>query len=192
MQATLEKAILLPCGCDGDVLSRRSCGFQKFHVTSGTSGPCRNRLGLRTSTGPATHISRIPTCAFCFRHSSGRSFFMFRKTLLPEKGPWTTLLVASAALGLACYYAHARQPTTESDLKPSQVDEQQCQDTPASDIDRFPNTMDAEERAYHERFMREAIAMVNHTRHTLFAGLTVHSHGTMLTHPLIGRTCTEE
>ncbi|KAH7380630.1 cytidine deaminase-like protein [Pyrenochaeta sp. MPI-SDFR-AT-0127] len=84
---------------------------------------------------------------------------MFGKTLWQEKEPWTTLLVASAALGLVLYSLHTRPPPTASNSKPSQVDERLCQDADASDIDQFPNTMKAEERVYHERFMREAIAM---------------------------------
>ncbi|KAF1947930.1 cytidine deaminase-like protein [Clathrospora elynae] len=72
------------------------------------------------------------------------------------KEPWTTLGLASAALGLALYYLHTQQSATQRDEKPSQESKQARQD---NDGDQVSNVMDPEERAYHERFMREAIAM---------------------------------
>jgi tRNA-specific adenosine deaminase 2 len=80
--------------------------------------------------------------------------------ILKGKEPWATFAFASAALGLALYYLHANaQPSAaQSDEKEHQVKEEPCQDEDAV------NAMDPEVRAYHERFMREAIAMVSQVR----------------------------
>ncbi|OAK97896.1 cytidine deaminase-like protein [Phaeosphaeriaceae sp. SRC1lsM3a] len=76
---------------------------------------------------------------------------------LQRQAPWTPFVVASAALGLALYYMHTRHSPTASAAKPSQVNATQpCQD---SDADHRLQIMSAQDRAYHERFMREAIAM---------------------------------
>jgi tRNA-specific adenosine deaminase 2 len=81
---------------------------------------------------------------------------MIRTGRLQRQQPWAPFIVASAALGLALYYLYTINPPQSSAPRSSQVNEEQpCQ---ASDK---PNEMNAEERAYHERFMREAIAMVN-------------------------------
>lgn len=86
---------------------------------------------------------------------------MFRTVFLKEKELWTPLLIASAALGLALYQTLKRQhPSPTSATKPSQTDGKPCQDSKA---DPRLNVMTPEERAYHERFMREAIAMVNYS-----------------------------
>jgi tRNA-specific adenosine deaminase 2 len=83
---------------------------------------------------------------------------------LRGKESWTTLAFASAAFGLALYYLHTQRSVTPKDELSSQVNEEQRQGEVA---DHVPDAMDPEERAYHERFMREAIAMVNHTLHNL-------------------------
>jgi tRNA-specific adenosine deaminase 2 len=83
---------------------------------------------------------------------------MFRTGTLQRQAPWTPVVVASAALGLVLYYLHTRTshpPSSASHL--SQVTQQQPCQAPEDEI----AAMDPEERAYHERFMREAIAMVN-------------------------------
>jgi tRNA-specific adenosine deaminase 2 len=86
--------------------------------------------------------------------------------MFKRQEPWTPFVVACAALGLALYYAHTSRsslPSSASNL--SQVNAQQpCQ---ASDEDQVLDAMNPEERAYHERFMREAIAMVNRLLHSL-------------------------
>lgn len=82
-----------------------------------------------------------------------------------EQEPWLPFVVACAALGLALFYlqTHAQPSATLNDEITSQVGKQPCQD---EDADRVANAMDPEEWACHERFMREAIAMVNHTLQT--------------------------
>jgi tRNA-specific adenosine deaminase 2 len=72
-------------------------------------------------------------------------------------------VVASVALvfGLCYVHTHTSLPSTAS--KPSQDSDQPRQ---ASDTDQRLADMDPEERAYHERFMREAIAMVHRLLHT--------------------------
>jgi tRNA-specific adenosine deaminase 2 len=86
--------------------------------------------------------------------------------MFKRQEPWTPFVVACAALGLVLYYAHTVRsslPSTASNS--SQVNTQQpCQ---ASDADQLLDAMNPEERAYHERFMREAIAMVNHLLRSL-------------------------
>jgi hypothetical protein len=76
-----------------------------------------------------------------------------------QKEPWTTIAFASGALGLALYYYLSSATTI---TQPAES-EQPCQDTPS---DLVADNMNLEERAYHERFMREAIGMVSHTLHT--------------------------
>jgi tRNA-specific adenosine deaminase 2 len=93
---------------------------------------------------------------------------MNRTGRLLRQEQWTPIVVASAALGLALYhlYTRGRKPAPPSALDRSQVGEEQtCQ---ASDDDHKLDAMNAEERAYHERFMREAIAMVHHHFHSHF------------------------
>lgn len=81
---------------------------------------------------------------------------------------WRGLLAATAAIGLALYLL--RSTTTyplETRAKASQKPQPQSEAL-RQEEDCIDN-MDPEERTYHERFMREAIAMVNHT---LFALLS--------------------
>jgi tRNA-specific adenosine deaminase 2 len=84
-------------------------------------------------------------------------------------------VVASMALAIGLYYLHAHTSLPSTASKPSQDDKQPRQ---ASDTDHGLADMNPEERAYHERFMREAIAMVHRLLHT-----THHTpHVTLLTH----------
>jgi tRNA-specific adenosine deaminase 2 len=78
------------------------------------------------------------------------------------KESWKPLVLASAALGLAFYYLHAQQTAAPQTAHTLQVDAEPRQDDEAIHV---PDAMDPEERAYHEGFMREAIAMVNHILH---------------------------
>ncbi|KAL5114453.1 tRNA(adenine34) deaminase [Pleosporales sp. CAS-2024a] len=66
--------------------------------------------------------------------------------------PWTPFVAAAAALGIALYCWHIRQPWSPTNAH-------QEQPRQASDAGHELDTMSAEDRAYHERFMREAIAM---------------------------------
>lgn len=106
--------------------------------------------------------SQLQRRDFCFGKSSWAQLPLMNSTRdLQRQAPWTPFVVASAALGLALYYMHTRHSPTASAAKPSQVNATQpCQD---SDADHRLQIMSAQDRAYHERFMREAIAMVNHT-----------------------------
>lgn len=72
--------------------------------------------------------------------------------------PWRGLLTASLVLGLALYaFASTTQrPTTDSNNK-SEADS-----GPPSQTQDAVRDMDPQTKAYHEGFMREAIAMVNH------------------------------
>jgi hypothetical protein len=112
-------------------------------------------------------LPKHQTCRFRFEYL-GRNFLMNRTGRLLRQEQWTPIVVASAALGLALYhlYTRGRKPAPPSALDRSQVGEEQtCQ---ASDDDHKLDAMNAEERAYHERFMREAIAMVHHHPHSHF------------------------
>lgn len=75
------------------------------------------------------------------------------------KEPWTRLVAASLAAGLAlCLLrvAAAQQQASHRDDQNSVIEHKEsCQD------EDHVAAMDAETRAYHEGFMREAIAMVN-------------------------------
>jgi tRNA-specific adenosine deaminase 2 len=76
-----------------------------------------------------------------------------------KEPPWTALVLASVGFGLALFYLHSQQPAAQQDREQSQVNEELRQDENAHHV---ADAMDPEERAYHERFMREAIAMVCH------------------------------
>jgi tRNA-specific adenosine deaminase 2 len=97
---------------------------------------------------------------------------MFRtvRTEFPQQQAlWTPLVVASMALGLALYFLRNLQPSSSA-VDPSQVDEEQpCQ---ASDANHQSDAMNAEEKAYHERFMREAIAMVSQLHRSHSSNMT--------------------
>ena len=115
----------------------------------------RNR-GL-TPEVPLACPCRNTNCDFRFG-SSATSSQMFSKP--QRQAPWTPIVAASTALGLALYYLHSRTAPTTPAPGPTQVSEEQpCQ---ASVAEHQSDAMNPEERAYHERFMREAIAMVNY------------------------------
>lgn len=102
---------------------------------------------------------RTPIATATLDSTLGRNFLMFRTAGLHRQESWLPFLLATAALGLALYYLRTRHPPPSSASNPSQVDQEPCR---APDPFYKLNAMDPEERAYHERFMREAIAMVNH------------------------------
>ncbi|KAH9877546.1 hypothetical protein IAQ61_002913 [Plenodomus lingam] len=82
---------------------------------------------------------------------------------LRGKEPWTPFVVAmSAALGLGLYVLHRfqtqRSPSHSDEFASQPVDKPHCQDQD-QDQDRAVLAMDPKERALHEGFMREAIAM---------------------------------
>jgi hypothetical protein len=80
----------------------------------------------------------------------------------------------------------ASAPVTDSHLRPAHHEPQPCQ-APAADHDA--DDMDPAERAYHERFMREAINMVRHRpRQPVFAFVP----GPANLWSTTGRTCTQE
>jgi hypothetical protein len=139
--------------------AERKRGFQKLHVTS---VQCRNRLVLRH------RALRTPPAPSVWHKTLGCSFLMFRLGNLQRQEPWTPFVVASVALALGLYYLHTTQKSPQSSASaPSQVNPQpSCQD---SDADHRLNAMHAEERAYHERFMREAIAMVGRRIHFTYS-----------------------
>lgn len=120
---------------------------------------CRNRRGRRFT--PGQHRLALSVS----EHAHGRSFHTGMIGTLQVKEPWRSVVVASAALGLALYYlnVYTQHSTTQGDEKLSQVSEPTCQDDEA---DRAVNAMNPEERACHERFMREAIAMVCSALHS--------------------------
>ncbi|KAJ4316307.1 tRNA(adenine34) deaminase [Neodidymelliopsis sp. IMI 364377] len=70
--------------------------------------------------------------------------------------PWITAVVASGALGFALYYLSVRRPSPS--LTPEQPPES-AKPSQESTTDFVADDMSSEDRAYHERFMREAIAM---------------------------------
>lgn len=87
--------------------------------------------------------------------------------------PWITAVVASGALGLALYYLSPRRPS------PTIIAKQQPErDTTSktSTTDFVAEDMSAEDRAYHERFMREAINMVSRFACLLHFCCTVSFH----------------
>ncbi|OSS50752.1 hypothetical protein B5807_04535 [Epicoccum nigrum] len=71
--------------------------------------------------------------------------------------PWITAVIASGALGLALYsYLSARhQSTADTAKQHSEIERPSA----ISTTDFVADNMSAEDRAYHERFMREAISM---------------------------------
>ncbi|KAF3032214.1 tRNA(adenine34) deaminase [Didymella heteroderae] len=70
--------------------------------------------------------------------------------------PWVAAVVASGALGLALYYLSARRPSPANIAK-RQPESEEPSETSTTDF--VAEDMSAEDRAYHERFMREAIGM---------------------------------
>lgn len=89
--------------------------------------------------------------------------------------PWITAVAASGALGLALYYLIARRSSPANTSKQSPESEKPIQ---TSTTDFVADDMSAEDRAYHERFMREAIGMVSHFVHMLHFCCTILQHAT--------------
>lgn len=83
---------------------------------------------------------------------------MFTTRFVQQKEPWLPVLFAFAALGLALYYSKIHLPSLARASKLFQAEQDPC---PSASADQRFDAMTAHERAYHERFMREAIAMVN-------------------------------
>lgn len=96
----------------------------------------------------------------------GRSCFTLTTAMLRARQPWPSIALASAGLGLALYccrrHLHAQQTANNAlaaAAAAAAVTPRARQDHEAT---HAPDAMDPDERAYHEGFMREAIAMVNH------------------------------
>ena len=128
------------------------------------------RLALAETVLDRSHADKSPTCTFCFRTSptvAAASHARGMNAILKGKQPWQALALASAGLGLALYYLFTQQSLTPNNPSHSTVLQQDRQDNEAV---HTADDMGPEERAYHEGFMREAIAMVKqplHTPHTL-------------------------
>jgi hypothetical protein len=102
--------------------------------------------------------------------------------------PWITAVVASGALGLALYYLSARRPSP-ADIARQQPEREKPSQTSTTDF--VAEDMSAEDRAYHERFMREAIGMVSHSAHLLHFCCTI-LYQTTDQSRATGRTCTDQ
>ena len=90
--------------------------------------------------------------------------------------PWITAVVASGALGLALYsYLSARRQYTANTTKQHPESERL---SAISTTDFVADNMSAEDRAYHERFMREAISMVSSPVLLLHCCCTVSQYAT--------------
>ena len=92
--------------------------------------------------------------------------------ILHGKQPWATLGSAALGLGLYYLYLHRIRETTSHSTISRHLTKENCQDY--DDATHVPDAMDPEERAYHEGFMREAIAMVRQTLHPLAFGASCH------------------
>jgi hypothetical protein len=144
------------------------------------SDPCRN--GSWSELPSAVHRQHLTFWDIhCFESSS----FMFTRA---RQEPWITAVVASGALGLALYYLSARLSSPANTPKQPPESEKPSQD---STTDFVAEDMTTEERAYHERFMREAIGMVSHFAHLLHLYGTVSQHVTDQSRAT-GRACTDE
>lgn len=75
-----------------------------------------------------------------------------------RQAPWISAVITSGALGLALYYLRARRPAPANTPKQAPESEKPSQ---TSTTDFTVDDMSSEDRAYHERFMREAIGMVS-------------------------------
>ena len=101
--------------------------------------------------------------------------------------PWITAVVASGALGLALYYLSARRPAPANTARQQPESKKPRQ---VSTTDFLAEDMSTEDRAYHERFMREAIGMVSHSTHLLHLCCTI-LYQTTDQSRATGRTCTD-
>ncbi|KAJ8106082.1 hypothetical protein OPT61_g9778 [Boeremia exigua] len=111
----------------------------------------RQALAETVLVGAATCSS--PTALHLLGKLFGRPLFMFTRA---RQEPWVTAVVASGALGLALYYLSARRPSP-ADIAKQQPEPAKPSETSTTDF--VADDMSAEDRAYHERFMREAINM---------------------------------
>lgn len=102
--------------------------------------------------------------------------------------PWVAAMFASGALGLALYYLSARRPAPASIAK-RQPESEKPSETSTTDF--VADDMSAEDRAYHERFMREAIGMVSHLALLLHFCCTVLQHQTDQSRAT-GRACPDQ
>ena len=84
--------------------------------------------------------------------------------------PWVAAVVASGALGLALYCLSARRPSPADTAKQQPESDKPSQ---TSTTDFVAEDMSSEERAYHERFMREAIGMVSRSALLLHLRCTI-------------------
>jgi hypothetical protein len=110
---------------------------------------------------------------------------MFTRT---RQEPWVAAMFASGALGLALYYLSARRPAPASIAK-RQPESEKPSETSTTDF--VADDMSAEDRAYHERFMREAIGMVSHLALLLHFCCTVLQHQTDQSRAT-GRACPDQ
>lgn len=101
--------------------------------------------------------------------------------------PWVAAVVASGALGLALYLS-ARRSSPANTAK-RQPESEEPSETSTTDF--VADDMSAEDRAYHERFMREAIGMVSHLALLLHFCCTVLQHQTDQSRAT-GRACTDQ
>lgn len=100
-------------------------------------------------------------------------FLMFTRA---RQEPWIAAVVASGALGLALYsYLSARRQYTADTAEQHSESERL---STISTTDFVADNMSAEDRAYHERFMREAISMVSPPVLQLHFCSTVSHHAT--------------
>jgi hypothetical protein len=123
------------------------CRFPKFHVT--WRGTCR-QLTHTAAPRPATAERHKPAvlCPSALLHQSRTLRFTLRDPALPP---------FSGRNGGSDICSNFRWHFIISALFIPGHD-RPCQDTPANPI---PDAMTPEDRLYHERFMREAIAMVS-------------------------------
>lgn len=98
------------------------------------------------------------------------TFLMFTRA---RQEPWITAVAASGALGLVLYYLRARRPSPANTANP-QPEREKPSETSTTDF--VAEDMSAEDRAYHERFMREAISMVSRSACLLHFCCTVSFH----------------
>ena len=92
-----------------------------------------------------------------------------------RQAPWITAVAASGALGLALYYSIARRSSPANTSNQSPESEKPIK---TSTTDFIADDMGAEDRAYHEHFMREAIGMVSHSVHLLHLCCTISQYAT--------------
>jgi hypothetical protein len=102
--------------------------------------------------------------------------------------PWVAAVLAAGALSLALYYLSARRPSPANIAK-RQPESEKPSETSTTDL--VADDMSAEDRAYHERFMREAIGMVSHLVLLLHLCCTILLRGTDQSRAT-GRACTDQ